>query len=93
MRIDMFLNKVCLVKTRSIAKNACDKNLVFINDKHAKSSQLVKSSDLIRYSLLGYETIIKVICIPDGNVSKKNALDFYEIVSRVALNISIDIEN
>ncbi|HPV14900.1 MAG TPA: S4 domain-containing protein, partial [Candidatus Cloacimonadota bacterium] len=42
MRIDLLLNKLCLTKTRSIAKTACDKGLVKLNGKPAKASAIVK---------------------------------------------------
>ena len=82
MRIDQFLNKLCLIKTRSIAKKACDKNLVKINDKIAKSSSKVFQDDVVEYQIYGYLTKIKILEIPKGNVSKVNAAKYYEIMSR-----------
>ena len=82
MRLDNLLNKLCLVKTRSIAKKACDKKLVFLNGKIAKSSSKIKKNDVIEYQLYGYKNQIKIIEIPQGNVSKNNALDFYEILKK-----------
>ena len=49
MRVDQLLNKLCLVKTRSIAKRACDSNLVKINGKNAKSSSKVSENDVLEY--------------------------------------------
>ena len=85
MRIDQLLNKLCLTKTRSIAKNACDKNLVEINGKPAKASAEVKAGDQVRFRLYGFEYRITITQIPTGNVSKVSAPKFYEIVSRTAL--------
>ena len=82
MRIDQLLNKLCLIKTRSIAKKACDKKLVKINDKTAKSSSKVFQDDVVEYQIYGYLTKIKILEIPKGNVSKANATKFYEIMSR-----------
>ena len=47
MRLDQLLNKLCFTKTRSIAKNACDKGLVSINGKTAKAAQNVLAEDKI----------------------------------------------
>jgi ribosome-associated heat shock protein Hsp15 len=47
MRLDLLLNKLCLTKTRSIAKNACDKGLLMVNGKTAKASTEIKNSDMI----------------------------------------------
>ena len=85
MRIDVLLNKLCIVKTRSIAKNACDKNAILVNGKQAKASTEIKINDLIECNMYGYKTIFKIIKIPDGNVAKKDVMMYYEIVDRVAI--------
>ena len=87
MRVDLLLNKLCLVKTRTIAKKACDKDLVKINDKIAKSSSKINDGDEIEYQLYGYNNKIKITEIPKGNVSKNNALNFYEILEREKMEI------
>jgi len=83
MRIDQLLNKLCLIKTRSIAKKACDKKLVNINNKIAKSSSKVFEDDVVEYQIYGYLTKIRILEIPKGNVSKINAAKFYEIIERI----------
>ncbi len=87
MRIDQLLNKLCLVKTRSIAKKACDKNLVKINDKIAKASANVNDGDIIEYQLYGYFNKLRITTVPQGNVSKNNASEFYEILEREKLEL------
>lgn len=87
MRIDQILNKLCLIKTRSIANQACHKGLILINKNIAKASSLVKENDEVTIKLNGYQTIIKIKEVPNGNVSKKNALDYYDIIERKELEI------
>lgn len=82
MRIDLLMNKLCLVKTRSIAKKACDNNAIRVNDKLAKGSLEIKVNDIIDYDLFGYKTKLKIINLPEGNVSKKDAPEYYEIIQR-----------
>ncbi|MCB5250148.1 MAG: S4 domain-containing protein [Candidatus Cloacimonadales bacterium] len=82
MRIDLLMNKLCLVKTRSIAKKACDNNAVRVNGKTAKASLEIKPNDIIEYDLFGYNTELKIIKIPIGNVAKKDAPEYYEISRR-----------
>ncbi len=82
MRIDQILNKLCLIKTRSIANNACHKGLIEINNQIAKASSTVKENDTVTISLNGFKTTIKITQIPQGNVSKKTALDYYELIDR-----------
>ncbi len=85
MRIDLLLNKLCLTKTRSIAKNACDKGLVFLNEKAAKASTEVKAGDLIRFRLYGFEHEIRIDKVPGGNVPKKDATSYYTLLRRTPL--------
>ena len=85
MRVDQLMNKLCLVKSRSIAKNACDHQLVLINEHPVKASTLVHEGDVLQYSIYGYTTVLKIVKIPTGNVSKKNAAEYYEIISREQL--------
>lgn len=86
MRVDQLLNKLCLIKTRGIANKACHKGLISINDKKAKASTKVIEADVISLSLNGYKTVIKITIIPNGNVSKKSALDYYELIEREQLD-------
>ncbi|HNX36889.1 MAG TPA: S4 domain-containing protein [Candidatus Cloacimonadota bacterium] len=85
MRIDMLLNKLCLTKTRSIAKNACDKSLVCINGKTAKASAEVKAGDKVTFKLYGYEHEISILSIPLGNVAKTDATKYYELIKKIEL--------
>ncbi len=86
MRIDQILNKLCLIKTRSIANQACHKGLIEINNQAVKASATVKENDLVSIKLNGYKTVIKIVQVPNGNVSKKSALDYYELLERNLLD-------
>jgi ribosome-associated heat shock protein Hsp15 len=85
MRIDVLLNKLCIVKTRNIAKNACDKGVIIVNGKQAKASQEIKIDDIIECNMFGYKTIFKIKKITEGNIAKKDVLEYYEILSREAV--------
>ena len=82
MRIDLLLNKLCIVKTRSIAKNACDNNAILVNGKPAKASLEIKVNDTIECNMFGYKTVMKILKVPTGNVAKKDVLEYYELLSR-----------
>jgi ribosome-associated heat shock protein Hsp15 len=86
MRIDLLMNKLCLVKTRSIAKTACDKGSINVNNKQAKASLEIKVGDVIEYNMFSYSTTIKIIKVPEGNVAKKDVLLYYEILNRIKVN-------
>ena len=81
----MYLNKLCLTKTRSIAKNACDKNLVSINGKPAKASNEIKVGDMIILKLYGFKHEIRVDEVPTGNVAKKDSTQYYTMLERTEL--------
>lgn len=85
MRLDLLLNKLCLTKTRSVAKKACDKGLLLVNGKQAKASQEMKAGDLIRMKLYGFAWELRITEVPIGNVAKKDAASYYELISREAL--------
>jgi len=87
MRVDKLLSKLCLIKTRSIAKNACDKKLVKINGKIAKASAMIVNDDIIDFELYGYFNKIKITKVPKGNVSKAKAPEYYEILTRDKLDL------
>ena len=86
MRIDQLLKKLMLIKSRSIAKKACDLGLVKINEKVCKAHSNVFENDIVEYNLYNIKTRVKILKIPKGNVSKKNAHKYYEIISRQSLN-------
>lgn len=87
MRLDQLLNKLCLVKTRSQAKKACDANLVKINGKSAKSSASVVENDILEYSIFGNFFKVRIIDIPKGNVAKSKAPDYYSLLEHYKLEI------
>jgi ribosome-associated heat shock protein Hsp15 len=92
MRVDLLLNKLCLVKTRSIAKKACDKGLVKINDKNAKASATIADGDTIEFSIYGYYNKITIDKLPTGNVSKKTAPEYYNVLAREKIEMNEDDE-
>ena len=47
MRLDKFLKVSRLIKRRTVANEACDAGRVLVNDKPAKASLNVKTSDII----------------------------------------------
>ena len=47
MRLDKYLKVSRIIKRRTVAKDACDKGIVTINGKVAKSSSEVKIGDVL----------------------------------------------
>lgn len=79
MRIDKFLKNARLIKRRTVAKEACEQERIFLNGKPAKPGAEVKLGDeiLIRFGNSELKAVIKAT--PD-HVTKEMAVTMYEIV-------------
>lgn len=77
MRIDKFLKNSRLIKRRTVAKEACDKGFVKINDKVAKAGDDVSVDDIIILTLGSNEIKVRVKDISEVN-SKALAETLYE---------------
>jgi ribosomal 50S subunit-recycling heat shock protein len=79
MRLDKFLKVSRIIKRRTVAKEACDKGIVTINGKIAKSSSEVSIGDILEIKfgekLMKFE--IKEI---KEHVLKNDAKEMFEII-------------
>lgn len=79
MRLDKFLKVSRIIKRRTVAKEACDKGIVTINGKLAKSSSEVNVGDVLEIKfgekLMKFE--IKEI---KEHVLKNDAKEMFEII-------------
>lgn len=80
MRVDVWLNKVCVLRSRTLAKEACDRGKVTLNDLVAKGSQAVSPGDRLRLDLTVRILELEVLAVPTRNVSKKQAPEFYRVL-------------
>lgn len=79
MRLDKYLKVSRIIKRRTIAKEACEKGLVQINDKVAKSSSEVNVGDIL--TLTFGEKIVKYrITEIKEHVLKNEAKELYESI-------------
>ena len=72
-RIDRWLWAVRLVKTRSLAAQACRAGHVQINGRRAKPAALVKVGDTVRARLGGRERVVEVARLPGSRVGAELA--------------------
>ena len=77
MRLDKFLKVSRIIKRRTVAKEACDKGIVTINGKVAKSSSEVNIGDLLEIQF--GEKKMKFNEIRE-HVLKNDAKEMYEII-------------
>ena len=80
MRLDQWLSKVCLLKSRSQAKNGCQSGKITLAGASVKESHEVQVGELVEILFPGKALTVGVLQIPTGNVSRKQAPDYYEIL-------------
>ena len=80
MRLDVYLNRVCILRSRTLAKEACRRKKIKVNDRVARGSDSVRSGDRIRLDLGVRILELEVAEIPEGQVSKKDVSRFYKIL-------------
>lgn len=79
MRLDKYLKVSRLIKRRTVANEACDNSLVFVNDKPSKASYDVKPGDIIKITM-GERTIKVRVLEINEHAMKKDAAMMYEAV-------------
>jgi ribosomal 50S subunit-recycling heat shock protein len=81
VRVDVFLNAVCILKSRSMAKEACDRGKVELNGARAKGSHLVDVGDRVKLDLGVRVLEVEVLAVPSRRVARKEAPDYYRVLS------------
>ncbi|MBN2169867.1 MAG: RNA-binding protein [Candidatus Krumholzibacteriota bacterium] len=81
MRLDVWLNKVCLTKSRSQAKTGCRGGHVLLAGRPVKESHELHGGEIVLLREGDREREVRVLGIPAGNVSRNEARDYYEIVA------------
>lgn len=79
MRIDKFLKNSRLIKRRTIAKEACDQERIFINGKAAKPGTEVNVGDIVEVHFGQGVLKAKVLHLSE-HATKEAAATMYEIV-------------
>jgi ribosomal 50S subunit-recycling heat shock protein len=83
MRLDKWLKVSRLIKRRTVAQMACEHGRVLVNDRIAKSAVEVKEGDLVHLELGSRALTVKVLAVPQGNVSIQQAGTLYDIVEEI----------
>lgn len=77
MRIDKFLKNSRIIKRRTVAKEACEKDRVFKDGKVMKPSDEVKVGDIIEIQFGNSNVKIRVLDITDSQ-KKEDSVKMYE---------------
>ncbi|MDD3705428.1 MAG: RNA-binding S4 domain-containing protein [Clostridiaceae bacterium] len=79
MRLDKYLKNSRLIKRRTIAKDACEGEKVYLNGKQAKPSAEVKVGDIIEI-VFGERRIKAEVTDITDNASKASAREMYRLI-------------
>ncbi|TPW18080.1 MAG: RNA-binding S4 protein [bacterium] len=80
MRLDVWLHKVCLMKSRSMAGEACQRGKILEGDTPAKASREIRPNARLTIDLGRGPLTIEVTAVPAGNIPKSRALEFYRVI-------------
>jgi ribosomal 50S subunit-recycling heat shock protein len=84
VRLDVFLHKLCLLKSRTMAGEACQRGKITLDGAPAKASREVRPGARIGIDLGRGLLEIEVVAVPAGNVPKARAAEFYRVLRREA---------
>jgi ribosomal 50S subunit-recycling heat shock protein len=82
MRLDLFLRRSGIVKHRSFAKEACDRDEVRVDGREARASKDVMPGSLIDIELPRESLRIRVKSLPLRNYKRSEGEAFYDVVER-----------
>lgn len=83
MRIDKWLKVSRLIKRRTVAQMACEQGRVYVNERPAKASLLLKAEDKVHIELGARAITVKVVSVPEKNVAAQDAAKLYEILEEI----------
>ena len=78
MRLDKFLKVSRLIKRRTVANDVSDQGRVFVNGVIAKPSKQLKAGDIIKIEHYNKTVEVKVLIVPERNISAQEAGTLYE---------------
>ncbi|TET66986.1 MAG: RNA-binding S4 domain-containing protein [Candidatus Zixiibacteriota bacterium] len=89
LRLDLFLSKSRLLKSRSVAKQACQGGRVSVGEQSAKASKEVSEGDLLTLSFLNRTVEVEIVKLPWKNMKKSEAANTYRILSEQISPLSL----
>lgn len=80
MRLDKFLKVSRIIKRRTVANEVSDKGRVLVNGNSAKPSKQLKVGDVINIESKNKPVTVRILIIPEGNISVQQSSTLYEII-------------
>ncbi len=81
MRLDKFLKVSRLIKRRTVANSVSEMGKVYVNGNIAKPAKQLKVGDIIKIEYTNKTILVKVLIVPNGNVSIQEASTLFEELS------------
>ena len=80
MRIDVALHRLCLTRSRTEAKDACEAGAIDVNGSRAKPSLEVNVGDVVTLRFATRLLEIRLLELPPKSTSRKAAKEMYEVL-------------
>jgi ribosomal 50S subunit-recycling heat shock protein len=80
MRLDRFLSVARIFKSRSLASEAIQASMVFIDSLAARPAKEIRPGQKIEIDTPRFYKKIEVLSLPAGNVSKKDVTTLYKLL-------------
>jgi len=87
VRVDLFLHRICILKSRTLAKEACERGKVLLNGSRIKGSHEVQAGDRIRCDLGKRIQELEVREVQLGQVPKKDAKSYYRLLAEERIEL------
>ncbi len=81
MRLDKFLKVSRLIKRRTVANKVSDQGRIYVNGVIAKPAKRLKEGDIITIVQADTQIKVKIVKIPQNNVSVQEASSLYESIN------------
>ena len=80
MRLDKFLKVSRLIKRRTVANKVSEQGRIYVNGVIAKPAKQLKVGDIITIVQADTELKVKIVRVPNNNVSVQEAPTLYEVI-------------
>jgi ribosomal 50S subunit-recycling heat shock protein len=80
LRVDVLLHRLCLTKSRSEAKAACEAGAVSVDGKKVKASDVVPVGRRIEIRYPSHTVEMELLQTPGKSTSKKQAKELYRVI-------------
>lgn len=81
MRLDKFLKVSRLIKRRTVANKVSDQGRIYVNGVISKPAKQLKEGDIITIVQADTEIKVRILRVPNNNVSVQEAPTLYEVIN------------